>query len=256
MRRLDELHVALTRYFDGKLSLAPIDATDIPPRKILDLGCGSGAWAIQAAIEFPAAEVLAIDISPLPNRNIPANMSFKLQDLSKELDIEKHTFDIVHARFVMIPDGESAVKRAAELVKPGGVLILEDLDISPMLQTGGHAVQHHTSRILELFRSRKADAELGRRLAGIMTSTGYFPNVQVRRLSVPLSGKGGANTTENEFGLAFKKTWVQGAEAVGKRAIPNGPTEDMLKRLKEELESTGCQAVSDVYFCWARRALE
>ncbi|KAF7374725.1 Methyltransferase str3 [Mycena sanguinolenta] len=37
-------------------------------RKIIELGCGSGAWAIQAAKQFPDAQVVAVDQSPLPDR--------------------------------------------------------------------------------------------------------------------------------------------------------------------------------------------
>jgi len=40
--RLDMLNAAFVEFFDGRLSLAPID--EIDPRNILDLGCGSGAW--------------------------------------------------------------------------------------------------------------------------------------------------------------------------------------------------------------------
>ncbi|KAJ6548806.1 S-adenosyl-L-methionine-dependent methyltransferase [Mycena capillaripes] len=254
MRRLDELHTAVTRYFDGKLSLAPID--DVPPRKILDLGCGSGAWAIHAATQFPDAEVFGVDISPLPHRKIPANISFKLADLSKELDFEKDTFDIVHARFVMVhvSNGESAVKRAAELVKPGGLLILEDADPSSMIRTGGHAVQQSMSKMLEIFRSHKADMELGRKLAGIVTSTGYFPDVRVRLIAVPFSGVGADDAT-NELGLAVKKAWVQAAaEAVRRSEIANAPS--ATKEYLEELTSKDCKVALDLYFCWARRALE
>ncbi|KAJ6548825.1 S-adenosyl-L-methionine-dependent methyltransferase [Mycena capillaripes] len=253
MRRLDELHTAVTRYFDGRLSLAPI--TEVPPRKILDLGCGSGAWATHAATQFPDAEVFAVDISPLPHRKIPANISFKLADLTKELDFEKNTFDIVHARFVMahVSNGESAVKRAAELVKPGGLLILEDADPSSMIRTGDHSVQQYMSKMLEIFRSQKADMELGRKMAGIVTSTGYFPDVRVRSIAVPFSGVGAAEAT-NELGLAFRNTWVQTTEAVRRSEIAKAHS--ATKEYLEELTSKDCKVTLDLYFCWARRALE
>jgi len=40
--RLDAMHEALRRYFAGNLGPVPLD--DLRPSKILELGCGSGAW--------------------------------------------------------------------------------------------------------------------------------------------------------------------------------------------------------------------
>ncbi|KAJ7925124.1 S-adenosyl-L-methionine-dependent methyltransferase [Mycena leptocephala] len=254
MRRLDALHGALTRYFDGKLSLAAI--ADVHPQKILDLGCGSGAWAIQAATEFPGALVHAVDISPLPKRKLPVNMSFELADLTKELPFERETFDIVHARFVMghVPNGESAVKRVAQLVKPGGFFILEDMDAGSVARTGGHATQRFTVKILEVMRSRGADPELARKYGSIMTGIGYFPHVHVHERTVPFSGTG-ADEVENQLGVAFRKTWKEGSESAG-RMIGQGPIEAMMREQAEELEGADCKTVADLHFCWAQRALE
>ncbi|KAJ6483820.1 S-adenosyl-L-methionine-dependent methyltransferase [Mycena vitilis] len=248
------MHTAITGYFDGKLSLAPV--ADLHPRKILELGCGSGAWAIQAATEFPDAQIFSVDVSPLPDRKIPSNISFKLGDLTRALDFEEITFDVVHARFVMIhvPDGESVIKRAAALVKPGGLLILEDADITSMLRTGGKAAQEYTSRLIPAFESRKCDPELGRKLASIMTSTGYFPDVQVHKVAVPMS-ENGADAALNELGLGLKKSMLRAVDAMKERAAAETP-DRVAQEFKEELESKGCMAAQELYFCWARRALE
>ncbi|KAF8135874.1 S-adenosyl-L-methionine-dependent methyltransferase [Mycena galopus ATCC 62051] len=253
-RRLDALHTAFIRYLGGKLSLAPID--DVQPQKILDLGCGSGAWAIHAAIQFPEAEVWAVDISPLPERNIPGNLRFKLADLAKELHFEKSSFDIVYARFVMlhVPNGEDAVKRAAELVRPGGFLIIDDVDVASMLHTAGPAVRRGASMMIEVFKSRNADGEIGRRLGGIITSTGYFSDVHVRKIAVPFSGAG-ASVAENELGLALKKIWAQGAGAVKRGSVAQAPNEALVNELQEELNREDCKAAQDLYFWWAQRAL-
>lgn len=46
---------------DGKLHFAPIEA----PGKVLDIGTGTGIWAMDLGDEFPEAEVIGTDISPI-----------------------------------------------------------------------------------------------------------------------------------------------------------------------------------------------
>lgn len=44
----------------GQLHLAPLNS----PQKILDLGTGTGLWAMDAADKYPSAEVIGTDLSP------------------------------------------------------------------------------------------------------------------------------------------------------------------------------------------------
>lgn len=44
----------------GELHLAPLTC----PQKILDLGTGTGLWAMDAAEMYPSAEVIGTDLSP------------------------------------------------------------------------------------------------------------------------------------------------------------------------------------------------
>jgi SAM-dependent methyltransferase len=60
--RMDLHHEILLQLLEGELHKAPIGKT---PQRILDVGCGTGIWAIDAADKYPSAEVLGIDLSPL-----------------------------------------------------------------------------------------------------------------------------------------------------------------------------------------------
>ncbi|KOS42301.1 hypothetical protein ACN38_g6803 [Penicillium nordicum] len=45
---------------EGQLHRAPL----VEPKVALDLGCGSGIWALEFAKAYPSCQVLGIDINP------------------------------------------------------------------------------------------------------------------------------------------------------------------------------------------------
>lgn len=51
--RLEAMHDVLNRLFDNRLIFPPVRS----PRRILDLGCGAGDWAMDVAMQYPNAEV-------------------------------------------------------------------------------------------------------------------------------------------------------------------------------------------------------
>jgi len=51
-------HEILLQMMEGKLHLAPLE----DPQWILDVGTGTGIWAIDAADMYPSAEVIGTDL--------------------------------------------------------------------------------------------------------------------------------------------------------------------------------------------------
>lgn len=47
--------------FGFRNHFAPLDH----PRKILDVGCGSGKWAIEMGHQYPKSEITGTDLSPI-----------------------------------------------------------------------------------------------------------------------------------------------------------------------------------------------
>ncbi|KAJ7855613.1 S-adenosyl-L-methionine-dependent methyltransferase [Mycena olivaceomarginata] len=233
--RLDEMSVAFTRYLDGQLCPAPLN--ELRPRKILDLGCGTGAWAIQAAIQFPDAEVLAVDTVPLPDRALPPNVRFEWVDLEDEsMNLEPEAFDIVYSRQVLVhlSNADGVVHRFAQL-------------------TGGEGIRRFLSHFMEVWYARGADLEFGRKIADSMRSSGLFPaGVNVHRILMPLSGTGADDAT-NELGIALRKSRLKAANSIGKTLKGHGFTELMVKDQEDELNQKDCKTVWNMYFCWGQR---
>ncbi|KAA1475634.1 hypothetical protein DENSPDRAFT_783920 [Dentipellis sp. KUC8613] len=260
MHRLDKLHAGITEYFGGRLSLAPLE--DTTPERILELGFA--LKAIQAATQFPAADVLGVDISPIPPRPLPPNLRWQYVDLTQDPfppELAEGTFDIVHARLVMmhLPHGASILQRAAALVRPGGWLLVEDPDDDRM-RDGGGALGPGMARFVgcwrALLRARGAEPALGRALEGLVRGTGLFEGgragVWVRRVVVPLSEKS-ADEAENRLGRAWKANMVRNTRDLPARLAAHGITEEVAAQTLEELLDPERNLTTDMYFLWARR---
>ena len=61
--RLDLQHHIFTLLLNGELYLAPLKKQAI--HRVLDVGTGTGLWAIEFADQFPNATVTGVDLSPI-----------------------------------------------------------------------------------------------------------------------------------------------------------------------------------------------
>ncbi|KAI9826952.1 MAG: hypothetical protein M1826_006528 [Phylliscum demangeonii] len=123
-------HHMLSLITSGRLHLAPISPR---PQRILDVGTGTGIWALQIADEYPSAEVLGIDLSAHQSRWIPPNLRFQVDDAEAEWLHQPGTFDLVHMRhmFFAIRDYPKVLEQAKRALKVGGWIELCELDIIP-----------------------------------------------------------------------------------------------------------------------------
>ncbi|KAF8586793.1 S-adenosyl-L-methionine-dependent methyltransferase [Ramaria rubella] len=191
--RLDDMHNGYKDYLDGRLSFAPLEESE--PKKILELGTGSGIWATQAANQFPDAEILAVDAHPLPNRPIPPNMKFRILNIMEPFPFEPETFDIIHARlvFMHIPKPENVIPRVIKLVKPGGWLLLEDLNfnLGDESELGlGPATREWVELYHHTMRSNGVE-HVTPNHDQILLASGAFSEVNVKTILFPISEKSG-----------------------------------------------------------------
>ncbi|KAL4922404.1 S-adenosyl-L-methionine-dependent methyltransferase [Aspergillus aurantiobrunneus] len=89
--------------------------------KILDLGTGTGAWAIEMADSFPEAIVTGTDLSPIQPTWVPPNCRFEIDDFELQWNFS-HPFDFIHMRGIegSVKDFRRLFKQAHNNLTPGG----------------------------------------------------------------------------------------------------------------------------------------
>ncbi|KAJ9615091.1 hypothetical protein H2200_001165 [Cladophialophora chaetospira] len=149
--RSDLQHEMVRRTFNGKLYLAPITKE---PHEILDLGTGTGIWAIEMADANPQAQVLGIDLSPIQPELVPPNLKFEVDDFNDEWTYTQK-FDFIHARALVgsSRDFPKIVRQAYDHLKPDGYLEMTDVQM-PFLSDDGTMVGTN----LETWSNRQVEA--------------------------------------------------------------------------------------------------
>ncbi|KAL1884192.1 hypothetical protein VTK73DRAFT_5328 [Phialemonium thermophilum] len=117
----------------GKLFLAPIRKNI---KNALDIATGTGIWAIEFAQQFPEAEVIGTDLSPIQPEYVPKNCRFEIDDAEDEWAF-RTKFDFIHGRALLscFRDPGAVIRQAFNALVPGGYLEFQD-GIFPMSYVG------------------------------------------------------------------------------------------------------------------------
>ena len=156
--------------------------------KVLEIGCGGGDLAFDVArIVGPAGRVLGTDIDQT-KLDLATSEAAELNLTNTEFEpgnimesAPPGNFDLVHARFVLthLTEPALALKHIRAALRPGGTVVLEDIDFSgyfcyPHCAALWRYVQLYT----EAARRRGVDADIGPRLPSLLAEAG-FDNIQV-----------------------------------------------------------------------------
>ncbi|KAK1960019.1 methyltransferase domain-containing protein [Colletotrichum sublineola] len=187
--RLDLQHNIFIRSFDNRLGTAPPNDPGAKVGRVLDVGTGTGIWAIDFGEEHPEAEVLGIDLSPPPLSFVPPNVKFVVDD-AEEPWTYSQPFDYIHSRLMTgsFSSWEKYIKRCFDNLAPGGYLELNEGDAIPRSDDG--TLTKDTALMKAVTLWSEALAIIGSpfqdisRLEGVMKDTG-FEDVQVKRFKWP-----------------------------------------------------------------------
>ncbi|KAI9689841.1 MAG: Secondary metabolism regulator lae1 [Bathelium mastoideum] len=142
MDRMDIYHKLFLVARRDVLHSAPI-ATRHPPR-ILDLGCGTGIWAIDMADKFQNAEVVGLDLVNIQPNNanirIPPNLRFRINfDYEGHWALGQDSWDLIHVRMACgsVLSWPDLYQKIFQHLRPGdGHLEQVEIDLEPRCDDG------------------------------------------------------------------------------------------------------------------------
>lgn len=126
--RMDLQHEMYKRAVSGRLHLAPLlPAADMKEKRILDIGTGTGIWCVEMAEQYPDAEVIGNDFSPVQPTFVPRNCKFEVDDVEAPWT-HARPFDYIHSRFLAgaIADWPGLIRRCKDALVPGGWIEFQD----------------------------------------------------------------------------------------------------------------------------------
>ena len=155
--------------------------------QVLEVGCGPGTILRAMTDAHKTAMGTGIDVGPTRIRRAEENNSgnrrlrFRLGDV-QELDFDSGAFDVVYARMLLqyVRDKERAVSEMVRVCKPGGTVLMQDLDGQLVWHYPEDALMRQTvSRVLASLEQSGFDPFVGRKLFWLARNSG-LDNVQVQ----------------------------------------------------------------------------
>ena len=88
-------HYVFKLLLDNELTVTALSNSDL---KILDVGCGTGIWAVDTGDKYQSATIVGVDESPIQPHWVPPNVQFEIDDVTKPWLYTDSSFDFVHIR--------------------------------------------------------------------------------------------------------------------------------------------------------------
>jgi SAM-dependent methyltransferase len=150
--------------------------------RVADLGCGVGmVTALLAELVGPRGQVVGVDFSGAQltqaRRRLNdggANIRF-VEASATETGLSPGSFDLVYCRFLLIhlPEPERALSEMFALLKPDGILVCEDGDLTASGSEPSSALDAFADLWGRLGPRRGLDYTLGRRLFQMVIAAGF-----------------------------------------------------------------------------------
>lgn len=222
-RRLELLEQCL-----DPMTTRSLDAIGVKPGwRCLELGGGGGSVTRMLCDRVgPAGRVAAVDLDTRFLDEIEAdNLDVLSQNVLTD-GIPGDAYDLVHARLLLmhLPTREKFVGEMAAAVRPGGWLLIEDLDTGPLPAFAEGVYAEAMSKLIEAFHMAGASSTFGRQLPALFDEAGLE---NVEPVCDLMTFRGGSTIAE---------LFIASLDQLRPALLAVGATEDQLKDVQGVLK--------------------
>jgi SAM-dependent methyltransferase len=197
----------------GRLYLAPIPAD---PQHVLDLGTGTGIWAMNFADNHPSASVIATDLSPIQPSLVPPNLEFQIDDFCQQWTFSPlASFDFIHARCIYgcVADYPALYSEVLAHLQPGAWFEHAEISVIPRCADGsmaGTSLEQWGPLALEAGVKFGKSFSIAEDVESLMAAAG-FVNIKKHVFPWPI-GPWPKDPTLKSIGAYNRLGWQQGLE--------------------------------------------
>ncbi|KAF4840155.1 Secondary metabolism regulator laeA [Colletotrichum siamense] len=181
--RLDLQHHLWMVTWDGQFCLSPKSKS---AKRVLDVGTGTGIWALEYADEHPEAEVIGVDLSPIQPSSTPPNCRFEVDDVDKDWTWSQ-PFDFIFIRHgnSCFESWEKLLRKAYDKLEPGGYIELQD-NAFPILSDDdtlkGTSMSEWSSLLIEAVQKMGRSIEAPSQFKRMLLDAGFVDVVEVKEV--------------------------------------------------------------------------
>ncbi|KAK0624285.1 TAM domain methyltransferase [Immersiella caudata] len=256
--RLDMTHHLAVLGTGDKLFLSPISE----PKRILDIGTGTGVWAVEMASLFPDAQILGNDLSAISPRWVPPKVEFEIDDVESAW-VHTKPFNFIFSRYMAgsILDWPKYVKTVYDNLSPDGWAEFQDYDGRWMSDDGSlredGAVWRWIDGLITAGESLGRDPKPGPKLEGWVKEAG-FKNVVCQKFKFPI-GPWPKDAHLKTVGLWNITQVLDGLEGFSLQLYcrvlgwPEEEVREMLTKVRQDLKSGTIRAYIEYYVVYGQK---
>ncbi|RGB41058.1 S-adenosyl-L-methionine-dependent methyltransferase [Rhizophagus diaphanus] len=238
-----QMHHYLYRYIWQSIYSSPMhDKLALGNLKVLDSGCGPGAWILDMANSYKESIFVGVDLSPtmfpsVQNKNTPDNVAFLERNIIEGFPFPNDTFDFVHQGFMNFAftknQWQDVIFDIVRITKPGGWIEFTETDIETYF--AGPLTKKFMKSFHGLLNTRGLDPFIASRIESYLQSTNQVIDIHVEHKSTPLGSHGkklGELLCCNEWtSISHAKAYI--CKFVG---IPIEEYDDFVEKIKKEYD--------------------
>jgi ubiquinone/menaquinone biosynthesis C-methylase UbiE len=167
-----------------------------PSMRVADFGCGVGAMtSTLARMVGPNGTVTGVDIHGAQLEQAKQiclasgllNASFREADAC-DSGLPRDSFDLVYCRFLLhhLPDPRACLREMRAILKPGGILVVEDADLASATSVPPTALDAFATLFSRLGSVRGLNYSSARNLYHMVKSAGFAgPEIDIHQPAIP-----------------------------------------------------------------------